>query len=241
MTTVAEPRIARAAPSRPSVTILLPAKNEESGIEATLAALPLARLTELEYPFEVLVADGRSSDRTREIARRYGARVIAQLGTGKGRAVRSAIDVAKGDLIVMLDADATYPARAIPAFVAMLDAGADVVMGSRFLGDIDDTAMKPLNRVGNRALSGIASLLYGRRCTDVCTGMWAFRRETFRALGLTSTHFEIEAEMFARASKATLRVVEIPIAYAPRAGVTKLGSVADGIRIGAELLRCRLA
>ncbi len=226
---------------RPSITILLPAKNEESGIEATFAALPVQRLQELGYPVEILVADGKSHDRTREVAERHGARVISQLGTGKGRAVRSALDVAKGDYIVMLDADATYPARAIPAFVAMLDEGYDVVMGSRFRGHIEHGAMKPLNRLGNRGLSALASTLYGRRCTDVCTGMWAFRRETMRNLTLSSTHFEIEAEMFARAARAGLRIAELPIRYTRREGVTKLGSVVDGLKIGAALVRYRFA
>lgn len=237
--------LAQPAPSlrldRPSVTILLPAKNEESGIETTFAALPIDRLTQLGYPVEILVADGKSHDRTREVATRHGARVISQLGTGKGRGVRSALDMAKGDYIVMLDADATYPARAIPAFVAALDEGHDVVMGSRFLGQIDEAAMKPLNKVGNRGLSALATMLYGRRCTDVCTGMWAFRRETMRGLGLTSTHFEVEAEMFARAAQAKLRILELPIHYGRREGVTKLGSVTDGLRIGAALLRYRFA
>lgn len=224
---------------RPSLTILLPAKNEESGIEATFAALPLARLRELEYPVEVLVADGRSHDRTRDVAKRYGARVIQQLGTGKGRAVRSALDVAKGEYVVMLDADATYPAVAIPAFVAMLEEGYDVVMGSRFLGAIEPGAMKRVNRFGNHALSMLASVLYGRRCTDVCTGMWAFRRGLVRSLGLASTHFEIEAELFAKSAKAGLRMVEVPIRYFQREGVTKLGSVGDGLKIGAALVKYR--
>lgn len=225
---------------RPSVTVLLPAKNEEDGIEATFTALPVERLRELGYPVEVLVADGRSHDRTREVARANGARVIQQLGTGKGRGVRSALDVAKGDYVVMLDADSTYPAKAIPAFVAMLEEGYDVVMGSRFLGRIEPGAMKRVNRIGNFGLSILATALYGRRCTDVCTGMWAFRRETMRNLGLTSTHFEVEAEMFARAAIAGLRICEVPITYGCREGVTKLGSVADGFRIGGALLRYRL-
>lgn len=226
---------------RPMVTILLPAKNEESGIEATFASLPTDRLQRLGYPVEILVADGKSHDRTRDVALSHGARVIQQLGTGKGRAVRSALDVAKGEFVVMLDADATYPARAIPAFVALLDEGFDVIMGSRFLGRIDDGAMKGLNRVGNHALSALASMLFRRRCTDVCTGMWAFRRQMVRNLGLTATGFEIEAELFARSARANLRIAEVPIQYAPREGVTKLGSVADGLRIGAALMRYRVA
>lgn len=225
---------------RPSVTILLPAKNEESGIEATFAALPVQRLEELGYPVEVLVADGRSHDRTRDVAEAHGARVIQQLGTGKGRGVRNALMVAKGEYVVMLDADATYPARAIPAFVAALEEGHDVVMGSRFLGKIDPHAMKRLNRFGNWGLSWLATLLYRKRCTDVCTGMWAFRRETMLNLGLTSTHFEIEAEMFARSAMAGLRITELPIQYGRREGVTKLGSIGDGLKIGWALLRFRV-
>jgi glycosyltransferase involved in cell wall biosynthesis len=225
--------------NRPPLTILLPAKNEESGIETTFAQLPVPRLEELGYPVEILVADGKSHDRTRDVALQYGARVIQQLGTGKGRGVRSALDVAKGDYVIMLDADNTYPARAIPAFVAMLEEGYDVVMGTRLGGRIEPGAMKPVNRVGNVVLSALASALYRRRCTDVCTGMWAFRRETVRGLGLTSTHFEIEAELFARSAKAGLRIAEVPITYGVREGETKLGSVADGLRIGRALVRYR--
>jgi dolichol-phosphate mannosyltransferase len=237
LTTALAPRPLRA--TRPSVTILLPAKDEEGGIEATFAALPLERLGDLGYPVEILVVDGRSHDRTRDVAARHGARVIQQLGTGKGRAVRSALDVAKGEIVVMLDADATYPAHAIPAFVAALEEGYDVVMGSRFRGAIDAGAMKRTNRFGNRALSALASALYAKRCTDVCTGMWAFRREAVRALGLTSTRFEVEAELFARCARARLRIGELPIQYYRREGLTKLGSVRDGLRIGAALVRYR--
>lgn len=226
--------------ARPSVTILLPAKNEEDGIEATFDALPVQRLAQLGYPVEILVADGKSHDRTRDVALAHGARVVQQLGSGKGRGVRTALDVAKGEYVVMLDADSTYPARAIPAFVATLEEGYDVVMGSRFQGRIADGAMKPVNRIGNMALSGLASVLYGRRCTDVCTGMWAFRRELVRGLGLTSTHFEVEAELFARSAMANLRIAELPITYGCRAGETKLGSVKDGLRIGWALIRYRI-
>ncbi|MEA3201293.1 MAG: hypothetical protein QOE90_2721 [Thermoplasmata archaeon] len=224
---------------RPSVTIMLPAKNEEDGIEATFGALPIPRMLELGYPVEILVADGKSHDRTRDVAQAHGARVIQQLGKGKGRGVRSALDVARGEYVVMLDADATYPARAIPAFVAMLEDGYDVVMGSRFQGRIEEGAMKRVNRVGNHGLSALASALYGRRCTDVCTGMWGFRRDVVRNLGLTSTHFEVEAELFARSAMAGLKIVELPITYGRRAGVTKLGSVSDGVKIGMALLRYR--
>lgn len=234
-------QIEQPRPTRPSITILLPAKNEEGGIETTIAQLPVQRLRELGYPVEILVADGRSRDRTREIARKYGARVIRQLGTGKGRGVRTALDVAKGDYIVMLDADGTYPARAIPAFVAMLEEGYDVVMGTRMGGRIASGAMKPINRVGNHSLSLIASMLYGTRCTDVCTGMWTFRRHVMRTLDLTSTHFEIEAELFARSTQAGLRIVELPITYTHREGETKLGSIQDGLRIGKALWRYRFS
>lgn len=223
-----------------SVTLLVPAKNEESGIRETLAALPVAALRALGHPTEILVVDGKSTDRTREIARATGARVLVQVGMGKGNAVRGALHATDSDYVVMLDADATYPAERIPDFVAHLERGFDVVMGSRLRGRAAPGALSKVNRVGNFGLSAIASLLYGRRCTDVCTGMWAFRREAVARLPLESLGFEIEAELFAESVKAGLNLLEVPIRYDARRGVTKLNKLGDGARIGLRLLKSRV-
>jgi len=226
--------------TRGVATILLPARNEEDGIATTLRELPLPVLAALGFDVDLLVVDGASEDATREIARDFGARVVLQPGVGKGLAFRAALDHAKGTYVVMLDADGTYPAEDVPRFLLELEDGADVVMGSRFAGEIEDGAMSTVNRVGNVALSTLATLLYGVRTTDVCTGMWGFRREKVAALPLTARRFEIEAELFAQCAKAGLVIRELPIRYGRRIGETKLGRFKDGIGIGAKLVGRRL-
>lgn len=251
MTTAFLPRAARPAaetgrePARPRarharVTLLVPAKNEESGIRETLASLPVDALRRAGHPTEILVVDGKSTDRTREIAATAGARVLVQVGMGKGNAVRGALRATTADYVVMLDADATYPAERAPDFVRYLDEGFDVVMGSRLRGEIALGALSPMNRVGNVGLSALASVLFGRRCTDVCTGMWGFRRDALARLPLESEGFEIEAEIFAEAVKAGLNILEVPIRYGARRGTTKLNKLGDGARIAARLLRSRV-
>lgn len=242
----AEPAALREGPRAPArrglVTLVLPAKDEEAGIGATLRALPLATLAAQGFATEVLVLDGQSRDRTRAIAEAWGARVVGQREPGKGVAVRTARARMRGDFVVMLDADATYPPDAIPGVVDVLARGeADVVLGSRSKGCVAPGAMGRVNAVGNRALSALASVLYLRRCSDVCTGLWGFTGRALRDLPLESRGFELEVELFGRSARAGLRVAEVPVDYLPRRGGTKLSRTRDGLRIGWWLVRTRFA
>lgn len=224
------------------VTLLVPAKNEEQGIGATLRALPLRTLEAQGFGHDVVVLDGNSVDRTRDLAVAWGARVLGQGAPGKGNAVRGARASLQGDFVVMLDGDSTYAADAIPRVLEALErGGADVVMGSRLRGRVAPGAMSRVNRLGNLLLSALASLLYMRLCTDVCTGLWGFRAQALRSLPLESRGFELEAELFARAARAGLKVVEVPVDYMPRRGGTKLSRTRDGLRIGWMLVRTRFA
>ena len=224
-----------------TVSILLPARNEEDGIAAVLAEIPYRELRRRGWRVDVAVVDGHSHDRTREVAEAWGARVIRQDGRGKGMAVRCALPQLEGEYVVMIDADRTYPAWDVPAFLDRLEAGADVVLGTRMRGTLHPGSMSLTHKVGNHGLSLLASVLHGRRVSDVCTGMWAFRRDAVLALDLTSREFEIEAELFARVARAGLRLEELPIEYRPRLGATKLGGVRDGFLIGWKLLELRFA
>ncbi len=223
------------------VTILLPAKNEAAGLQATLDGLPIAGLKDRGLDVEVVLADGHSTDTTVGIAEAWGARVIVQEGKGKGMGVRSAIPHLRGTYVVMLDADGTYDAAAIPAIVEELQNGADVVLGSRFRGRIDQGAMSGTNKLGNRMLSLLASITYGRRVSDVCTGMWGFKRAALAGLPLTAVHYELEADLFATSARTKLRVVELPIHYAVRHGKSGLNSWKDGLKIGRALVKRRFA
>jgi dolichol-phosphate mannosyltransferase len=219
------------------VTIVLPAKNEEAAIGRTLRALPLQTLRTMGFETDVVVLDGNSSDRTAEIARHWGATVLRDRERGKGAALRHARDTLRGDFIVMLDADGTYAADAIPRVVARLAwSEADVVMGRRVP---QSGSMSRVHEAGNSLLSVGASMLYGKPCPDLCTGLWGFRAEALRRLPLRSRGFELEAELFALSARLGLRIQQVRTDYLPRHGRAKLAGGPDGLRIGWWLVRSR--
>lgn len=220
------------------VTIVVPARNEAAGIASTLAALPVQTLQAAGYETDVVVLDGHSTDATADIARQWGAVVVADRGRGKGSAVRDARAQLRGEFVIMLDADGTYAADAIPRVVDMLAHGdADLVMGDRvpLRG-----SMTRLHRAGNALLSLGASILFGQRVRDVCTGLWGFRRDALRMLPLRRCGFELEAQLFALSARLRLRIRHALVDYLPRAGLSKL-TLLDGLRIGWCLLWSRFA
>lgn len=224
------------------ITVLLPAYNEEDAIGIVIKNIREVGKELGGKGLDVLIVDGHSRDRTKEIASRLGIRVVVQPDKGKGAAVRFGIgQIDDHSAVVMLDADGTYPVEEIPKFVTRLEGGADVVVGSRLRGKIEEGSMSALNLIGNRLLSTLASRLYGRKISDVCSGMWAFRKELISKLRLNSVHFELEAELFSQACKANLQIAEVPITYRKRVGSPKLTSIRCGMSIAAKLLRKRFA
>lgn len=234
------------------IFVLLPALNEEEAIGNVLRRIPRRELEALGYNVNVWVVDGNSTDRTHEIIAELGARLFVQKGRGKGNGMRQAFahfledhhpadaGTPQSDLFLMLDADGTYPPEDIPTFVSTLTAGNDVVLGSRFLGRIEDGAMTPLNAIGNRVLSIFARLLYGVSVTDVCTGMWGFCAQTLRRLELTAQGFDLEADLFGSLCLANARIAELPIFYGARIGEPKLLPIRTGWQIAWRLLLKRL-
>ncbi|RLF49860.1 MAG: mannosyltransferase [Thermoplasmata archaeon] len=222
------------------ISVLLPAYNEEGSIGDVIRAIPIRRLREMGFETEIIVVDGKSEDRTREIAKSFGAKVYIQPKKGKGDAVRFGLKKCRGEYIVMLDADNTYPADKIPLMIEILEKNsADVVMGSRFAGEIEDGAMTMLNYFGNLILSRMAYMMFpnGHKITDVCTGMWAFRASAIKNLKLEAEGFDIEAELYAKLVKEGCKIIEIPIKYNRRKDKPKLRAFKDGICIGIRLLR----
>ena len=155
---------------------------------------------------------------------------------GKGWGVREALqiifngDAPNGDLLIMLDADATYKPEDLPRFVDELQTN-DVVWGSRLRGHIEERAMSGTNRLGNHLLSLAASVLFMRRTTDLCTGYWGFRSKALRDLSLTAHGFNLEADLFGSVVKSRVKTKEIPIDYAHREGTSTLKWYSDGPRI----------
>ena len=227
------------------LTILLPTYNEVDALPKVVKALPLDALRAAGWEPRIVVADGRSTDGTQARATELGLELIVQgpaAGKGFGMRERFARFLAHhDDVLVMLDADSTYAPNEMLRLLQHLDQGEyDVVIGSRLRGDIQPGAMSRVNWIGNHILTWFAVALYRVFISDVCTGYWAFRRGAIQKMSLNSTEFEIEAEMYAACATEGLRMSEVPISYAPRIGESKLGSVADGVRILRKLLVRRM-
>lgn len=237
----------RTPPAR--IVVLLPALNEELGVAAVLDEIPFGALRERGYDTAVWVVDGKSTDATLAVAAGRGAQVFVQRGNGKGYGMRQAFrellrPTAQGAepprFFFMLDADGTYPPARLTDFVAALEAGRDVVLGSRFLGRFEDGAISGLNAMGNRLLSSLARFLYGVPVSDVCTGMWGFSREALERLVLEADGFDLEANLFASAWRTNADLAEIAIDYRRRIGEPKLVPLRAGLRIAWRLLMGRM-
>jgi len=221
------------------VCIVLPTLNEEEAIGRVIDEIPARDLAEKGFDVKVLVVDGNSRDRTREIAEVKGAEVIIESRKGKGRAMRTAFNLVDADFVFMLDADYTYPATYIPEMLAILQRDCSVVIGSRLKGQIEKGGMSRLNVVGNRLLTLMASILYRTRMSDLCTGYWGFRGEVIPNLSLTADGFDFEADLFSQVAKKGYRLGEIPINYRRRQSPAKLNSIKDGLKIGRALISRR--
>ncbi len=222
-----------------TVSIIIPALNEESTIGKVIDEIPKKDLQKVGYRVEIIVIDNNSTDGTADTAKEKGVKVIVEPVKGKGRAIRTALKSVSGDFIFMLDADYTYPATYIPRMLEVLQEGQDVVIGSRLKGQMGKGAMSKMNLVGNRLLVFIANILYGTRISDLCTGYWGFTRRVIDNMVLDAKGFDLEASMLAEITKKSYSIAEVPISYRRRATPPKLSSLKDGFKIGWMLLKKR--
>jgi Glycosyl transferase family 2 len=218
------------APVAPvEVSVVIPCLNESANIEQCVRRSQAA-LDEAGMLGEVVVADNGSEDGSAELAAAAGARVVHEPRRGYGSAYLAGFAVARGEYVVMLDADLTYPFKEIPRFVEELRAGAHLVMGDR-MDNIEPGAMHWMHRyIGNPLLSGTLNLFFRTGIRDAHCGMRGFRRDILPQLDLRTTGMEFASEMVIRASKEKLDIREFPIAYAPRSGESKLSRYRDGWR-----------
>ncbi|MFC1950467.1 glycosyltransferase family 2 protein [Chloroflexota bacterium] len=222
-----------------TVSIIIPALNEEGTIAKVIDEIPKKDLQKVGYRIEIIVIDNNSTDGTAKTAEEKGVKVIVEPVKGKGRAIRTAFKSVSGDFIFMLDADYTYPASYIPRMLEVLQEGHDVVIGSRLKGQMGKGAMSKMNLVGNRLLVFIANILYGTRISDLCTGYWGLTRRVIDNMGLDAKGFELEAAMFAEITKKGYSIAEVPIFYRRRVTPSKLRSLKSGFKIGWTLLKKR--
>jgi hypothetical protein len=219
-----------------TVSLVIPAKNEAKNIAWVLQRVP-------KFVLEVILVDGASTDGTVEVAKSEypNIRVVQQERPGKGAALRAGFAAARGDFIVMLDADGSMDPAELGRYLDPLDHGCQFVKGSRYIAGGGSEDLTPLRRAGNYGLMLCVNTLFSSRFSDLCYGFSAFRRDCLPALALQSDGFEIETEMCLRAVKADLRIAEVPsVELCRRFGVSNLRTFRDGQRVLRKLLHERL-
>jgi dolichol-phosphate hexosyltransferase len=209
--------------------IIIAAWNEEEGVGPTIS-----ELKEYLHFSKVIVVDGKSVDRTVEIAKNMGAEIAFQDGFGKGDAVAKAIQCADLDVdyIVLTDADFTYPAEYIPGMIKILEENPKVgmVCGNRFSEKIDFGALRGLFYFGNRLIAFSHNLLNGVQLNDPLTGLRVVRAEILRGWAVKSKGFDIEVEINHLVERRGFGIAEVPIIYRARMGEKKL-KVRHGVSI----------
>lgn len=229
------PRFVRNRPRRIAVSLVVPALNEGQNIGWVLERIP-------GLVDEVILVDGDSTDDTIAISReiRPDILVLTQGQPGKGAALRAGFEAARGEVVVMIDADRSMDPAEIERFVECIRAGHDLVKGSRFIEGGGTKDMERTRRIGNGVLKSLVNVLYRAEFSDLCYGYVAFRRDRLEDLALTADGFEIEAEIVCRALRAGLKIAEVPSFEAPRAyGESNLNTWRDGTRVLRTLLRHR--
>lgn len=218
------------------VTAVIPCYNEAKGIADVINSFPRALLKAHGYKLEVLVIDNNSSDKTAEVARAAGAKVIHEAKKGKGNAIRTGFKSISTDtdFVVMLDGDDTYRPEEIIRLLEPLSSGfCDVVIGSRLGGKISDGSMKTFNRIGNWTYSHMVRYSFQVNVTDVLTGYFAWKKSVIDQLHphLISDGFAIEMEMITKMARLGHEIYSVPISYHSRAGESNLQPIQDGARI----------
>ena len=197
------------------LSVVVPVYNEEKTIIEILK-----RVQAVGLAGELIVVDDGSTDGTAEALKKLDKRnlhvIVHSQNRGKGAAVRSALEVAEGDLILVQDADLEYDPRDIVALLKPIEEGlADVVYGSRFLGGPRRPTMF-WHMVANKSLTFLTNILYNNILTDMETGYKLFRREALEGIQICSNRFDFEPEITAKLLKRKVRVYEVPITFNPR-------------------------
>jgi glycosyltransferase involved in cell wall biosynthesis len=204
------------------ISVVIPCYNEEEGIRLVLEQMPA-------MVDEVVVVDNASTDQTAAVARSMGARVVFEGRKGYGRAYKTGFAAARGDVVVTMDGDGTYPPDSIPLLLYVLVEEKLDFMTARRWYSKSGAAKSPIRLLGNAVLSGTMMGLFFKFIIDSQSGMWVFRREILPLLNLTSDGMALSEEIKVEAfSHPRIRALEMPIYYGDRVGESKLNLWRDG-------------
>ena len=224
----------------PGLSVVIPALNEEDGIQEVLGRVLAAAPGLHEVGFgqlELIVVDDGSTDRTPElVAATPGVKLIRHaVNGGYGAALKTGFAAASGEWIGFLDADGTYPPEYFPQLCqAALAQDADIVIGSRMAGA--DSQMPRVRRIGNILFANLVSLVSNQRITDSASGMRIFKKSALARLYPLPDGLNLTPVMSTRALHERLRMVEVPIPYSERRGRSKLSVMRDGVVFGQSIV-----
>ncbi len=209
-----------------TISIVMPALNEEEGIVDTIKSIPSQLLKDKGYDVEILIVDGGSTDKTVPLAKEVGAVVISSQ-RGYGRQYKNGLKSASGDIIITGDSDGTYPFEDALEYVQYLEKNnLDFINVNRF-ARMDNGAMHLSNRIGNYGLTFFTNLLFGVWLRDSQSGMWIIRKSILDKLIVTSDGMPFSQEIKIEAFKKS-KAIELPGRYKKRIGETKLLKIKDG-------------
>ncbi len=216
--------------SSPLVSVIIPCMNEEKTIGFVIEKA-LSTLYNEGVDGEIIVSDN-STDNSRELAKKMGARIVIPQKNGYGRAYHEGVRNARGTYFILADADDTYDLEEMPMLLKPLLADeADFVIGTRLKGNIRKNSMPWLHRyIGNPLLTGILNWLFKTNLSDAHCGMRAITKDAYQKLDMKSEGMEYASEMIIEAARKKLRITEVPITYYPRLTPSKLHSWGDGWR-----------
>ena len=223
-----------------TISVVIPALNEEKGIGPVLKEIPIKALNKRGYEVEVLVIDNGSTDQTPHIARRHGANVIVQPIRGYGNAYKAGFANASGDIIATGDADLTYPFEILPEVLDIMAQHDFDFINTDRLGTLSPEAMTRSHVFGNWLLSVTTKVLFRWPYNDSQSGMWIFKREIWPHLDVRSSGMPFSQELKIEAHAKGFKCTEIQIEYRARAGKEKLNTINDGIGNIAHLVKKRL-
>lgn len=220
------------------VSIVIPVINEEEGLQKVLDEVPKKELEKMGYKCEIIVVDGGSTDRTREIAKRNGAKVVVEPRKGYGRAYKTGFLYANGDIIVTLDGDYSYPAFLIPKLVKMLDTYRLDFISTNRLKKFTHKSFPSLHIIGNKILTHLTNLLFRVNINDSQSGMWVFRKNILDKIDLQADGMAFSEEIKVMAFKL-FKAAEVPVPYRRRIGKQKLNTLMDGLKNALHLFTLR--
>lgn len=195
----------------PLISVIVPAYNEEETIGEVLSRLIYLKN---KMSMEIIVVNDGSRDNTSTIVKKYSPIKFVQheKNYGKGSSIKTGLAKCNGDIVVIQDSDLEYLPEHIPELVRpFLEANADVVYGSRFMGKIK--GMRFSHKIGNRILSFVTQFLYNKKITDVMTGYKVFSKKVLEEIDITENGFEVEVEITSKILKNDFKLIEVPISY----------------------------